>query len=111
MSATDQTVGRFGNTRTPISPEQIKEWLGLPGTSVIVRPVIDLNDDQAVDSYEIPDRIRRQVELTDHHCGYPFCGRPVESCDIDHIEPYTEAAAPVRPRPTSCAPSAVATTG
>ena len=29
LSATDQTVGRFGNTRTPISVEQIKEWLSL----------------------------------------------------------------------------------
>src|SRR5215207_3825064 len=27
LSATDQTVGRFGNTRTPISVEQIKSWL------------------------------------------------------------------------------------
>jgi hypothetical protein len=42
LSATDQTVGRFGNTRTPISVEQIKTWLNLPDTSVIVRPVIDL---------------------------------------------------------------------
>ena len=29
LSATDQTVGRFGNTRTPISVEQIKQWLSL----------------------------------------------------------------------------------
>ncbi|WP_183099188.1 HNH endonuclease [Nocardioides pelophilus] len=42
LSATDQTVGRFGNTRTPISVEQIKQWLGLAHTSVIVRPMIDL---------------------------------------------------------------------
>ena len=42
LSATDQTVGRFGNTRTPISAEQIKQWLNQPHTSVIVRPVIDL---------------------------------------------------------------------
>ncbi len=90
ISATDLTVGGFANTRTPISVEQIKTWLNLPGTSVIVRPVIDLNGNQAVDSYEIPDRIRRQVELRDHHCGYPYCHRPVESCDLDHIEPYTD---------------------
>ena len=47
LSATDQTVGRFGNTRTPISVEQIKTWLNLANTSVIVRPVIDLAGDQA----------------------------------------------------------------
>ena len=68
--------------------EQIKTWLNLPNTSVIVRPVIDLNGNQAVDSYEIPDRIRRHVTERDHHCVFPHCSRPVESCDIDHIEPH-----------------------
>ena len=72
LSATDQTVGRFGNTRTPISVEQIKEWLSLANTTIIVRPVIDLAGDQAVDSYEIPDRIARQVKLRDHHCVFPL---------------------------------------
>ncbi|RHW26833.1 HNH endonuclease [Nocardioides immobilis] len=33
----DGAVGRFANTRTPISPEQVKEWMGTPGTSVLVR--------------------------------------------------------------------------
>ncbi len=33
IAATDQTVGRFGNTRTPISVEQIKAWLSLPNTA------------------------------------------------------------------------------
>ncbi len=46
LSATDQTVGRFGNTRTPISVEQVKEWLATSST-VIVRPVLDLNGHQA----------------------------------------------------------------
>ncbi len=51
-------MGRFGNTRTPISVEQIKSWLSLANTVVIVRPVLDLAGHQPVDSYEIPDRIR-----------------------------------------------------
>jgi hypothetical protein len=86
----DETVGRLGNTRTPISVEQIKTWLGLPNTSVIVRPVIDLADCQPVDSYEIPDVLRRQMELRDHHCVYPYCTRPAESGDLDHVVPYAE---------------------
>jgi hypothetical protein len=53
-----------------------------------VRPVIDLAGDQPVDSYEIPDRIRFQVSQRDHHCVFPYCHRPAESCDLDHIEPY-----------------------
>jgi len=84
----DGVVGRLANTRTPISPEQIKQWLATPGASVIVRPVIDLNGHQPVDSYEVPDRIRRQVTLRDHHCVFPHCTRPAESCDLDHIVPH-----------------------
>ena len=110
LSATDQTVGRFGNTRTPISVEQIKTWLNLPNTSVVVRPVIDLNGDQPVDSYEIPDRIRFQVSERDHHCVFPYCHRPVESCDLDHIEPYADAARQ-RPGAATSRPCAQATTG
>ncbi|RHW27413.1 HNH endonuclease [Nocardioides immobilis] len=86
----DGAVGRFANTRTPISPEQVKEWMGTPGTSVLVRPVIDLNGHQPVDSYEIPDRIRRQVTLADHHCTYPYCTRPAERCDLDHNAPHAQ---------------------
>jgi hypothetical protein len=88
LSATDQTVGRFGNTRTPVSTEQIKSWLSLANTSVIVRPVLDLAGHQPVDSYEIPDRIARQVKLRDHHCVFPHCTRPVESCDLDHLQAH-----------------------
>ncbi|WP_322938145.1 HNH endonuclease signature motif containing protein [Nocardioides bizhenqiangii] len=88
LSATDQTVGRFGNTRTPISVEQVKEWLNTPHTSVVVRPVVDLAGHQPVDSYEIPDRIRRQVTGRDHHCGFPYCTKPAEACDLDHITPH-----------------------
>jgi len=90
LSATDHTVGRFGNTRTPISVEQIRTWLNLANTSVIVRPVIDVNGSHQVDSYEIPDRIRRQVTDRDHHCVYPYCTRPAEACDLDHIEAYAD---------------------
>ncbi|HWJ83462.1 MAG TPA: hypothetical protein VNS55_14580, partial [Nocardioides sp.] len=49
----DAAVGRLGNTRTPVSPFQVKEWLQTCGTSVTVRPVIDLADHVPVDSYEI----------------------------------------------------------
>ncbi len=55
---------------------------------MIVRPVIDLAGHQPVDSYEIPDRIRRQVDERDHHCVYPYCTRPAERCDVDHIESH-----------------------
>ena len=86
----DQTVGRLGNTRTPISVEQIKTLLSLANTSVIVRPVLDLAGCQPVDSYEIPDRHRRQVTLRDHHCVFPHCTKPAERCDLDHSVPHAD---------------------
>ncbi|PWN03165.1 DUF222 domain-containing protein [Nocardioides silvaticus] len=90
LSANDQAVGRLGNTQTPISPEQIKTWLNLPGTTVLVRPVVDLAGCQPVDSYEIPDRLRRQVTERDHHCVFPHCTKPAASCDLDHVDPHGE---------------------
>jgi len=90
LDADDPTVARFANTRTPITAEQVKAWLGLTNTSVIVRPVLDLNGHQPVDSYEIPDRLRRHVELRDHHCTYPYCTKPAERCDLDHNQPYAQ---------------------
>ncbi len=60
---------------------------------MIVRPVIDLAGHQPVDSYEIPDRIRFQVTERDHHCVFPHCTKPAESCDLDHIEPHADGGA------------------
>ncbi len=88
LNAADHTVGRLANTHTPISPEQMKEWMGTPGTKITVRPVLDLAGHQPVDAYETPDRIRRQVTLRDHHCVFPHCTKPAERCDIDHIVPH-----------------------
>ena len=110
MSATDQTVGRFGNTRTPISVEQIKEWLNLANTRD--RPAGDRPQRRpAVDSYEIPDRIRRQVERTRSPLRVPLLQRPAESCDLDHIEPYTADGRRGRPVRATWRPSAADTTG
>ena len=81
-------VGRWDETHAPISTAQIKEWLRAHDTTVIVRPVIDLADCVAVDSYEIPDRIRRRVELRDHHCRFPNCTRRANRCDLDHATPH-----------------------
>ncbi|KAA1418694.1 DUF222 domain-containing protein [Nocardioides humilatus] len=86
----DGVVARCGNTRTPLTVETIKHWMSTAPGTVIVRPVQDLADCQPVDSYEIPDRLRHQVELARHHCGYPYCTRPAEACDLDHAIPYGE---------------------
>ena len=77
-------VGRCGEVPGPLSSEQIRAWCAAPGTTVVVRPVIDLADHVPVDSYEVPDRLRTRVELRDHRCVFPGCPTPAVRCDIDH---------------------------
>ena len=86
----DAAVGRLGNTETPVSPFQIKEWINQPNTTVVVRPVIDLADHVPVGSYEIPDRLKARVRLRDPHCAFPGCGRDAEACDLDHAKEHRD---------------------
>ncbi|QSR25227.1 DUF222 domain-containing protein [Nocardioides aromaticivorans] len=89
----DNTVGRCEETRSPVAVAQVKEWLQVPGTTVIVRPVIDLADCVPVDSYEIPDRHRHRVTLRDHTCRFPNCPQQAVRCDLDHAKPHGEGGA------------------
>jgi len=31
---------------------------------------------------------RRAVQARDRQCFHPYCDRPAEDCEIDHVEPY-----------------------
>ena len=81
-------LGRFENTRTPITAEQIRDWCGNPDAHVVIKPVIDLNDHHHVKAYEVPDRIREQAALINSTCVFPWCTRSARRCDTDHIKPY-----------------------
>jgi 5-methylcytosine-specific restriction endonuclease McrA len=83
--AGENSVARWNDR--PISADQVREWLGT-ATSIVVRPVIDLAEHIPVDSYEIPDRHRVSVELRDHSCRFPQCGRQARVCDLDHARPH-----------------------
>lgn len=50
----------------------------------VVRPYADL----ASDSYEIPERIRRQVLLRDQLEVFPYSSRSARGADLDHTESY-----------------------
>ncbi|KAA1415486.1 DUF222 domain-containing protein [Nocardioides humilatus] len=84
----DRNVGRLGNTQKPVLVDQIRQWAAVGGAQIVVRPVIDPNGHAPVDSYEIPDRLRRVVEQRDHHCRAPHCTRRAERCDLDHAHPH-----------------------
>ncbi|MGV8907460.1 MAG: hypothetical protein ACOH1Y_00615 [Propionicimonas sp.] len=45
-------------------------------------------DEIAVDAYEIPDPIRRQVLQRDIVEVFPFSSRPPREADLDHTIPY-----------------------
>lgn len=70
----------------PVPLSRLAEFLG--GCSVRVTQVIDTRDVTAVDSYEIPDRIREQVVQLQPYEVFPWGQVPARSCDIDHSVPW-----------------------
>ncbi len=68
--------------------EQVRGWLGDSLTEVRVLPVLDLNTEIECDAYVPSPRLRRQVQLRDTTCVFPWCSRPARACDVDHVVPY-----------------------
>ncbi len=81
------TLERLGAATTRL----LTDWLArLPetGAKVIVRPVLDLAANQALDRHDPSPALREQVILRDAHCVFPGCRRNSRTCDLDHITPY-----------------------
>ena len=81
-------LARVENHHQTLTADAVREWLSVPGTQVTVKPVIDLADQIAVDSYEIPDRISQRVKLKRPTCVFPHCTRTSARTDLDHIDEY-----------------------
>ncbi|WP_348692135.1 hypothetical protein [uncultured Nocardioides sp.] len=81
-------LARVENHHQTLTADAVREWLSVPGTQVTVKPVIDLHDQIAVDSYEIPDRISQRVKLKRPTCVFPHCTRTSARTDLDHIDEY-----------------------
>ncbi len=84
----EDAVARCGNTRTPVTVAQVREWCGNPDADVTVRPILDLDAHHATEAYEIPHRLRVQAELTAGTCCFPYCTREAGACDVDHAIPH-----------------------
>ena len=91
----DPDTGRLGlhlarveNHHQTLTADAVRDWLAVPGTHITVKPVIDLHDQIAVDSYEIPDRISQRVRLKRPTCVFPHCTRTSTRTDLDHIDEY-----------------------
>jgi 5-methylcytosine-specific restriction endonuclease McrA len=83
-------LARVANTRSFVDADQVRTWCGVPGTTVTVRPVLDLAEHLHVDQYQVPDRLADQAAERDLTCVFPWCTRPAEDCDTDHVIPYSE---------------------
>ena len=93
-------AGRLEEGQRLVLLDQVMSWCRDSSTTVVVKPVIDLNTAMATDAYAIPDRIREQVVLRDTTCVFPWCTRPARACQIDHVVPHDPtAAADGRPQP------------
>ncbi len=86
--ADDLHLARVEEGRRIVSADQVRAWCADLDTHVTVRPVLDLADEQHVEAYEIPDRLRDQAVLRDHTCVFPWCTRPARTSDIDHVVPW-----------------------
>jgi hypothetical protein len=100
----EQTVfgptGRMENGQRLVLLDQVRAWCADSRTQVTIKPVIDLNVQLTAQGYDIPDRIREQVQLRDRTCVFPRCTRPARGCDIDHVAAYDhDADAEGRPQP------------
>jgi hypothetical protein len=69
-----------------VSSDLLAAWLA--GSTVVVRPVLDLARDDAVDGHDPPAWMADLVRLRDRHCVFPGCRRPSRACDLDHIDAY-----------------------
>ena len=84
----DAGVAGVENTRSAISVDQVKDWCQGTNTTVVIRPVVDLNDHLHTDPYRPTEAMREQAVLTNATCVYPHCSRPSRSADLDHSEEW-----------------------
>jgi hypothetical protein len=81
-------LARVENTRSFVDADQVRTWCGAPGTTVTVRPVLDLAEHLASTAYETPDRLAEQAAHVDGSCVFPWCTRPARSADCDHVHEH-----------------------
>ncbi len=78
------SIERLGAATTGL----LTDWLTrhtATGAKVVLRPVLDLNNQTAVDQHDPPAAMREQVLLRESHCVFPGCRRDSRACDLDHI--------------------------
>ena len=111
----DHESGRLGlhlaqveNHHQTLTADTVRDWCGVPGTQVIVKPVIDLADTVSVEAYDIPDRIAQRVRYQRPTCTFPHCTRPARAAegnaDLDHTVEFSDTGPPGQTSTDNLAP-------
>ncbi len=107
----EESVGAASIEKLGAATTQLlHDWLTrhtAAGGKVLIRPVLDLADDRAVDQHDPPERMREHVIQRDALCVFPGCRRDSRTCDIDHITEYVpidDGGPPGQTHPDNLAP-------
>ena len=86
----------------PLLMDQVRELLG--HRRVRLLPVLDLAGDPSADAYEIPDRIRTQLQIREPFSVFPFSTTRSVHADLNHTVPYKGNGPPGQTRPSNLGP-------
>lgn len=91
-AALDQPVALIEKTGAArdytLGIDRLRDWLTRPGTTVTIRPVLDLNQSITSTGYQPSTTLREQVALRNRVCVFPHCTRSARAADLDHIDPW-----------------------
>jgi hypothetical protein len=86
--SSDVELAQVDRHHRTVLAEQVRGWCATPGTTVVVKPVVDLDQHIGVAAYEVPARLAEQTEIRDGTCTHPWCTRPAVTCDSEHVVPH-----------------------
>ncbi len=86
----------------PLLLDQMKDLLAHHRVRLL--PVLDLAGDPAADVYEIPDRMRTQLQICEPFSIFPFSTTRSVHADLDHTIPYKPNGPPGQTRPSNLGP-------
>ncbi len=79
-------TARLENGNQLVTAGQVRDWCGTAG-QITVKPVLDLEAHDPVDTDVVPDRHAEVTAVRDRTCVFPWCSRPARRCDTDHTIP------------------------
>lgn len=86
-----------------VTADQIRAWCRTAG-SVVVKPVLDLNEEITSAGYRPSERLSEQVTLRDRWCPFPCCECDARYGDKDHIEEFDPDGPPGQTTSSNLAP-------